>query len=301
MNEPVLNYDKLRILFRRASTLPPLPRGAARLIEEIDSDHSCAVTLERIISTDPALTAEVLRVASSAAGGTHGVTSLRQAILLLGQRSIRAMAVSLSVRALMKQGSRSIRFDGTRFARHSLFVGTLARYLHARAFTRADLTEEDWTSEELFAAGLLHDLGYALLSQIDPLGFDRVWQVAQALHVSLGEAFAKCVGGDVCELGALATDAWGFPKMLSEAQRHLREPFGLPQQIRGLCCLQYADSVSARFGEGLVGWPMQEQAVGTATLISIPEEEISIVVGLIHEDVEALMNEGVTAAAAHAA
>ena len=123
MNEPVLNYDKLRILFRRASTLPPLPRGAARLIEEIDSDTSCAVTLERIISTDPALTTEVLRVASSATSGTRGgITSLRQAILLLGQRSIRALAVSLSLRTLMKQGNRSIRFEGTRFARHSLFV-----------------------------------------------------------------------------------------------------------------------------------------------------------------------------------
>ena len=180
-------------------------------------------------------------------------------------------------------------------------MGTLARYLHARAFTRADLTEDDWTSEELFAAGLLHDLGFALLAQIDPRGFDRMWQVAQALHVSLGEAFSKCVGGDVAELGALATEAWGFPKMLSDAQRHLREPLRVAgQQIRGLCCLQYADSVSARFGESLVNWPMQEPPLGTATLISIPEEEISIVVGLIHEDVEALMNEGVPAAA-HAA
>lgn len=290
-----LDFDKLAILFSRATTLPPLPHGTLRLINEIDSDQSSAVRLERVIAADLPLAVEVIRIASGVNAGERAqITSLRQAILLLGQRSLRSLAVSLSVKSLARQAVQTRHFDAIRFVRHSLFVGIMAQYLQARAFDRREILDEDWTGEELLAAGVLHELGLCLLARVDPAGFDRVWTVAGVLKVDLSESFFKCYGGHLENLGARAAKAWGLPPLFVDAQKHISNPTSLPAQIRGLCCLHHANHLADLFGEGHCRdtGVLQENSV-VKSLIRIPEEELSLAAQLISSEVTDLLGESV--------
>jgi HD-like signal output (HDOD) protein len=290
MNKP-LDFEKLQILFGRAATLPPLPHGTLRLIMEIDGDQSSAARLERVIGADPPLAAEVIRLASGAhSGDQSNITSLRQAILLLGQRSLRSLAVSLSLKTLARPEVLTRKLDAVRIVRHSLFVGIMARYLHARAFDRKDLLDACWTGEELLAAGVLHELGLCLLAKVDPAGFNRVWTVAEVLKVDLNEAFTKCFDGQLSSLSAAAARAWGFPQMLIDAQAHIADPTGLPEQIRGLVCLQYADQLASRFGEGHCHFAVGVETNALAvSLLKVPDEELCVAAKLISADVTFLL------------
>lgn len=120
-----------------------------KLIQALEGSEVNVSEVERIITGDPALTAAVLRAASSALyGGMDGVTTVRGAIIRLGQQSVQAVAVSLGVQALMGKTGASSLFDRTRFARHSIFVGFLARYLFACRFNR-EAFKCKWSKDEI--------------------------------------------------------------------------------------------------------------------------------------------------------
>ena len=163
-----LDFEGLKIVFRRNTALPQLPGGAIRLLKAIDSGEATAADLERIITCDAALTANILRLANSADSGLPaGITTVKAAILRLGQRAVRSMGVSLTIQALLSSESNATGFSAKRYARHCVTTGFFCRYLFARKKLLGDF-ESSWTPEEAFSAGLMHDLGHALLSRVVP-------------------------------------------------------------------------------------------------------------------------------------
>ena len=94
------DFERLELLFKRASSLPELPGSALRLIHAIDTGAASAIDLERIIASDPGLSANLLRISNSREPGMDapGVSTIRAAIMRLGQRSVRTLAVSLILR-----------------------------------------------------------------------------------------------------------------------------------------------------------------------------------------------------------
>src|ERR1700685_2543874 len=117
------DFETLELIFRRTGSLPPLPSTAVQLVKLIDSGEASASTLERIIASDPALSAEFLRMASvAAAGGAPRYSTIRGAIMLLGQRTVRSLAMSLILRSMSFSKPKTRNFDSAQFSRHSLAV-----------------------------------------------------------------------------------------------------------------------------------------------------------------------------------
>ena len=80
------------MLERRALT--PSQVVCARLLGELADPDLPTVRIAQLVGSDPGLTLRVLRTANSAATGTHEeLSSLRQALVLLGPRRLRAWVV----------------------------------------------------------------------------------------------------------------------------------------------------------------------------------------------------------------
>src|SRR4051794_5341481 len=90
--------DFLRQSIERAMTdLPALPNVVSRVLEEAEKPDASAAAIEKMIAADQALTSKVLRVVNSAYYGLSGqVTSLGQAIVILGLPQIRNLVLSVS-------------------------------------------------------------------------------------------------------------------------------------------------------------------------------------------------------------
>lgn len=186
---PADDFARLELLCRRVSTLPVLPTYALQLIRSIDSGQASAAELERIIINDPSLSAEFLRLSTSEQLGKHDnqISTIRSGILRMGQRTVRSLATSLLLRDLVKSDTAKA-LDMKHFARHSLAVGLIAKFLYARRKMQGDF-ETKWTADEVFAAGLLIDLGYVLLARMLPDTYNKLAAFAQKNGVSLDEAF----------------------------------------------------------------------------------------------------------------
>jgi HD-like signal output (HDOD) protein len=89
---PEKGIDRFLIGFKRSISLPALPHAASALVLVIDSGEASALDIERIIASDPALSTMLMRVAAGAYPG-NPPSSLRMAILRVGQREIRSIAI----------------------------------------------------------------------------------------------------------------------------------------------------------------------------------------------------------------
>lgn len=136
-------------------SVPSISPLAVRLVEMAADDRSSAQDLAKIIEQDPGLTARLLRLVNSPAlrRSEDDITSISRAVVLLGLREVRIMALSISLRdtlPLKKEGQ-----DFHLFWRSSLHRAILAR----ETANRLALD----TKEEAFVSGLLLEVGLPLL------------------------------------------------------------------------------------------------------------------------------------------
>lgn len=282
-----LDYDGLCLVFRRSGALPQLPGSAVRLLEALDSGDASSRDLERIITVDAALTANLLRLANSAETGLPaGVTTVRAAILRLGQRAVRSVAVSLTIQGLLSGEAAAGAFSPARYAKHSIAVGFMARYIFARRRQR-ETFETSWSTDELFAAGLLHDIGHALLSRVAPSVYAMIRTSAEAKQVSVSAEFREMYGRPLGSLGAEAAKTWGLPKLFVPAIQYTETPVEAEEELIPLYCIHYADQIVQQVELTIEPWPIAAEIDPMAQAeVGLPDEEIEGALGIIQAQTE---------------
>ncbi|MBS1715134.1 MAG: HDOD domain-containing protein [Armatimonadetes bacterium] len=273
---PSVDFDALLAKFRSAESLPDLPASALQLCDAIDKGDAETGQLEKIILSDPAITGSVLKAANSAlyGGKSNNASTVKGAILLLGQKAIRSIAVSVWVQSLVHQSKGSPKFDPAKFAAHSMFVGFLSKYLLSTV-TRTKSVKSAWTPDELFAAGVLHDLGIGLLASIDAKLYEAAQSFAAANGKSLNQSFLEVTGRSVDILSVAAAQAWKLPDLFVDVLMGQSEPLLADKEVDALCCVNYAEYLAQRTGYALSDWRVE----------AVIEPEVEERVGLSPDDV----------------
>ncbi len=283
------DLERLQLLFKRVGALPPLSNAVHQLIRTIDTGDASAADLERIIASDPALTANFLRSAAASADRPSHASSLRRSLMHMGQRAARSIAVSLLLKDLVKESGGMRPAEAARYARHSLTVGVLSRYLYARRQQREPF-ESQWSADEVFAAGLLHDISLGLLASVAPESYHRVAQMARRMQSSYSEAFKKIYGVFPTELGATALEAWNLPELFASTQRYMHEPWNYDREYTPLCCLAYANYLAEISGRDVPSWPVTPPLLPEVEMeIVLPEAERARVMELVERHVDESM------------
>src|SRR4051794_2464391 len=106
-------------------TLPTLPMAAIRLLEVLGNDMIDVQDISKIVSRDPALAARVLQMVNSPLYGvTHRISTLSQAVVLLGLQSVKMLALGFSL-------ANNLRNDGgfkhLEYWRRSMYAATAAK------------------------------------------------------------------------------------------------------------------------------------------------------------------------------
>jgi HD-like signal output (HDOD) protein len=205
-------------LLSEISELRPLPAVAARAITLTEGDQFSAHELAQAISADQALSAKMLRLANSAYYGfPRRITTVRDAVILLGFRAVRSATLASCVIDAIPAGRQT---DRTAFWHYAVAVGLLAEML-------AHTTRRH--HDEAFTAGVLHNIGRLALSQHRPEGLERARALAQQHDISVHAAEREIFGFTDAELGGGMALVWNFPAELAEAvARHHLDPADLP-------------------------------------------------------------------------
>lgn len=188
------------------------------MLRHPDSDSA---DLADVIRTDQATSAMVLKQANSPAfsGGTRTIASIQEAVTRLGMNEVAeiAMIISLVQGFPLPATAGKVR----RFWTHAFLVGSIAEEIGRRIPEGERLDRQ-----QLFTAGLLHDIGRAVLGlRIDPDYFNRPTGVLDDDEKTLELELAN-YGIDHAEAGAILMELWGFPQILIDIVLHYHRPYG---------------------------------------------------------------------------
>jgi HD-like signal output (HDOD) protein len=219
-------------LLSRLDELHTAPSAALRILELTRTPDYDVQEVVRLLETDPALAARVLRTVNSAHFGLgRPVGSLRQAVGFLGSRSLRLLALTFSVVSRLTQGS-AARLCGEFWTR-AVSISTAARLLA--------LWDKQVDPFVAHATGLLLDLGVLALAQCEGEPYVEVYRACEH-GPGLTAAELACYGFDHARLGSRMLGRWGFPEEMvrTVALHHEDVPAPEPLQI----CIRTAEMLA---------------------------------------------------------
>lgn len=204
--------DRVREIVLRVQRISTLPGVVTRVMQMVENPETSAEDLESVIATDQALAAKVLRLVNSPYYGfPRRVSTISQAIVILGFNTVKSLALSASVFDAFH--GRGAALDRPVHWRHSIETGILGQIL-AEGRTRGD---------EAFVAGILHDVGKVALDQNLPDEYREVHR-----RVAEGGRLRACetavFGAEHAEVGGWIGEAWNFPVQIVETIAYHHEP-----------------------------------------------------------------------------
>jgi putative nucleotidyltransferase with HDIG domain len=232
-------------LIHNLGDLPPLPQVATRLIRiSADSDTS-SEELQRLIRTDQALTAQVLKVANSAMfGRVREVTTLTQAILTLGFLTTRSVVFAASLKNLFSRGPVGV--QERMLWEHALVTAITGSAISKAMGFRA--------TEEVFLAGLMHDIGKNVLTLKFPEGYGALLRSVNEQEEDVLSLELDTFGFDHAMVGEALLHSWNLSDSLGAVVRwHHDPPRAAPEYRRlvGLVALGNQVAIDLQIGFGM--------------------------------------------------
>jgi len=215
----ITDEQRLKKIHRYISKMPSLSTTVTKVMETCNNPEVSPNDLNRVISLDPVLTGQVIKLVNSAYYSlVNKVTSLTRAIIMLGINTIKNLALSLSIMGNIKGKDAFRAFTIDEFWSHSICVGVSAKLIAAAAGVPVN------EREEFFVAGLLHDLGKIPLNSCYPDDYMAVVNFVKRDHVPLHSAEQKMFGINHCRVGGIIAEKWTLNKNLADALNYHHSP-----------------------------------------------------------------------------
>lgn len=205
MMTPEQIHEKVKTIIQ----LPALPTIALEVVELVDNPKTSASRLGRVISSDQALTAKVLKIANSPFYGfPKKISTIDFAIIVLGFDALKEIVISISLVSSLQKKSDNY-FDAKVFWDHAITTGVIARKLARDLGYRI--------SGEVFVGGLLHDMGISVLHRYFNNEFKRIIDIVRDSDLTMLEAEESVLGVTHAEVGGWLAERWNLPDHLIEA------------------------------------------------------------------------------------
>jgi HD-like signal output (HDOD) protein len=197
-------------LVERLHTVPSLPEVVTQIAKAIEEPATNARQISALVVKDAAIAAKMLRMVNSVFYGLpEPVRDLEQAVVILGYKTIRSIALSVGVLNAFQQQNAC--FNMRAYWTHAAVSAGIGRFIAARSGVMdGDLA---------FLAGLLRTIGRLVLAQNCPEETRAVMAVAQEYALPFHRAAREVIECDDAEVGAWLCLRWELEPALILAVR----------------------------------------------------------------------------------
>jgi HD-like signal output (HDOD) protein len=203
--------DKYRAIVDGLGQVPTLPAVVARVLEILNNPNSSAEAAARLIGQDLALSVKVLRLANSAFYGIpRTISSIDQAVVILGFQTVRSLVMSASVMKILGRGKGQL--DRRAIWRHSVATAIASRIVVRKVGRHLGLD-----TEAAFMSGLLHKIGTLILDGAEGAEYRKVLEEAASEGaLPIAEIERTHLQVDHATVGGMLAERWGLPEELRE-------------------------------------------------------------------------------------
>ena len=195
--------------FTKLNRLPSLPVVAIRLLEKFTDPNVALPEIVRIVQTDPAITAKLLRAVNSAQyGAGRPVSDLNRAVNLLGKKAVTSLVLCFS---LSEESMRSGPFAALY---KSVWLQSIVQASAAEQIARRHFRGMEG---EAFTIALLSDIGRLAMLKTAPQEYAAVVHRAAEENLTVEQCEHEAFGIDHSSLSLALLNHWNLPKRFSNA------------------------------------------------------------------------------------
>jgi putative nucleotidyltransferase with HDIG domain len=239
----IANQERIRReILHKSDLIPALPEVVAEVLRLLNDKGADISDFEEVLRNDTALVAKMLRVVNSPFYGMmRKITSIQESVMVLGFRSLRSLVLAASTANYMERDFAVYGHDKKGLWIHALAVASGARSLACELRLPPD------DREEVFVAGLMHDIGKMLLA---PYLRERdILLHKLAGGVALNEN--QLLGIDHCEAGGIVVKRWNINERIARIiELHESSEMAGPEIDSKLACVRLADGFAHALGMG---------------------------------------------------
>ncbi|MBW2655695.1 MAG: HDOD domain-containing protein [Deltaproteobacteria bacterium] len=237
-----MNNNDIRIMRRkveRISSLPTTPDVLKQILVVIEKPNISLNKISNFISNDPALTTKILKMVNSAIYGFPGrISSVSHATVLLGLNVIKGLLIGTSVFELMQKSMLGL-------WEHSLNCAITAKLIAQRKGLKEP--------EDIYAAGLLHDIGKVVLILQFPKEYEKVMNETEMEDITIFEAEKHHFPETHAGVGSWLAEKWNFPLNLVESIKYHHEPHLSKNAPLETAIVHLSDTLVRAMGFGFAG------------------------------------------------
>jgi len=220
----------LEKLITKIDYLPPFSPTAQKAIQLLKNDNFRIKELVDIIKYDTSLTANLLKVANSALfAHSREINNITTAINYLGRKQIQSIVTISAAKHYFQY-----KLDGYEENPGELWEHNLAVSIISRSLLKY---EPEVDENDLFTAGLLHDIGKIILSSFVADEFKQMNELMSKKQIDFITAEKEIIGYTHPEIGAAVLKKWNFSRELVYVTRYHHEPDHWNTPLIRLVCL----------------------------------------------------------------
>jgi HD-like signal output (HDOD) protein len=275
------NLQRVQIYIAK---MPSFSKTVTKVLEICNDPNTSPNDLNRVISLDPVLAGQVMKVINSAYYSLPSkITSLTRAIIMLGLNTVKNLALSTAVLKGLggRDSSQALSMDSFWF--HSIGVGVTAKSL--AAIKRIPVMER----EEYFLGGLLHDLGKIPLNDHFPKEYLHACEQVKHEQDPLYRAENAVFGFDHCGVGKMIAEKWQLADAINDLLTNHHSIEDAKEENRQFISIVALANIYANVFEiGSSGDPFPEEDVLTYLLeqVGIDWYELSDLRESVFKDIE---------------
>ncbi len=256
-----IDIKTLRDKIENINALPTIPKVLKKLLGVIENPKISLNEISSFIANDPALTIKVLKMVNSPIYGFPGrISSVNQAVILLGLTVVKGLLLGVSVFELMQKTMIGL-------WEHSLGTAIVSRLIAQKK----GMKEPD----ELSVNGLLHDIGKVLLVLQYPDLYEKAIAASDSNGISIYEAERLFFGTTHSNVGSWMAQKWRFPPNLTEVIEYHHKPHLSKKAPMEAAIIHFADILVRARGFGFAGdYHLMPVRPETWDLLALTEKEI---------------------------
>ena len=214
----LLEDESIKRILSQTETLPSLPAIYTDVVSELQTPDPSVKKIGEIISADLAMTAKILQVVNSAFFGlVRKISNPREAVMLLGTDTIKALVLSVKIFSELNQKKFGW-FNFDELFNHSMSVSMLAQTI-----TKEERLDQKLVNNSVMA-GMFHDLGKLILVTNFHEAYQKVLTEAGQTKQNLWDLESEVFGTSHAEIGAYLMGLWGLEYPVIEAIAFHHQP-----------------------------------------------------------------------------
>ena len=256
-----------------------LSQSASTVLKLVDDNDAGPRDVEVAIAKDAAITAKILKAANSAYYGGVKVPTIGRAVQFLGMNSVRSLVVGIAFQQMTSGKGEAPSFSKIDFWKHSLAVATAARILGRIRFPEK--------AEELYCAGIMHDVGLLVLDRFMPQELQAAVETSQKSKRPLYSVERSIYKFDHADVGGLLADHWKLPQLMKNAILYHHNPIADQETPETTKVVAASDAIAHRCGfSNSTDGAMHDLDMMLGSISGLTDEHLDKVMSLVVSEVE---------------